>query len=88
MNRDEVKAELERVFRDVFSDDTIVIHDGMTAKDIKEWDSLNHINLIVGAEQRFGVKLTMREVAGLSNVGKFIDAIAVKLGSANMDAPR
>lgn len=80
MTRDEVKAVLERVFRDVFGDESIALFDAMTAQDYAPWDSLSHINLIVGAEQRFGVTLTTREVAGLKNVGQFVDLLAAKLG--------
>ncbi|MFI5360598.1 MAG: acyl carrier protein [Elusimicrobiota bacterium] len=79
MNRDEVKTALEGVFRDLFGDPALALRDDMTAKDVKGWDSVNHINLIVGVEKRFGIKLTMREVASLNNVGKLIDVIGAKL---------
>ena len=77
--RADVKEKLQRVFRDVFSSDTLEIRDDMTAADVPDWDSLNHINLVVAAERDFKVSLTTKEVATLKNVGQFIDLIRSKL---------
>jgi acyl carrier protein len=77
--RDEVHRKLTSIFHNVFDDSTITLRDTMTAKDLAQWDSLNHINLIVATEQSFGVKFKTAEIAGLSNVGEFIDAILKKL---------
>ena len=79
MSGPEIKERLTDIFRDVFDDDSIEINDAMTAKDIEEWDSLNHINLIVAVEGAFKVKFTTKEVNNLANVGEFIALIASKL---------
>ncbi len=79
MSGPEIKERLTDIFRDVFDDDSIEINDAMTAKDIEEWDSLNHINLIVAVEGAFKVKFTTKEVTNLANVGEFIALIAGKL---------
>lgn len=75
----EIRARLTEVFQDVFDDGSIQIRDDMTAKDIEEWDSLNHINLIVAVERSFRIKFTTKEVSTLANVGEFIGLIATKL---------
>lgn len=80
MDRDETKVKLNRVFKDLFEDDTIEINDGMTAADIEEWDSLNHVNLIVAVEKTFGIKMTTKEVNSLKNVGDLIDVVQRKAG--------
>lgn len=80
MERNEIAMRLTEIFREVFDDDTIEIHDAMTAKDVEEWDSLNHINLIVAVERAFRVKFTTKEVSALANVGEFITLIGSKLG--------
>jgi acyl carrier protein len=76
----DIRNRLNRIFRDLFDDDSIEIFDAMTAQDIDEWDSLNHINLIVATEREFGVRFTTKEVANLANVGEFISLLAGKLG--------
>ena len=69
MSRKEVYEQLTTVFQDVFDDDSISVQDNTSARDIDEWDSLNHINLVLGVEQKFGVKFKTAEVAQLANVG-------------------
>ncbi len=74
----DIRAQLTDIFRDVFDDESIEIFDAMTAKDVEEWDSLNHINLIVAVERHFKVKFTTKEVSNLANVGEFIALIGSK----------
>ena len=71
--------QLNEIFRDVFDDESIEVFEAMTAKDIAEWDSLNHINLIVAVENRFGIKFTTKEIMTYENVGQFAGAIEEKL---------
>ena len=80
MNREDIFEQLTTVFQDIFDDDTISLEDSTSAKDISEWDSMNHINLVLGAEQEFGVKFKTAEVAQLANVGEFVNLILTKLG--------
>ena len=44
------------VFQDVFDDESIQVNDSTTADDIEDWDSLEHINLVVAIENKFGIK--------------------------------
>lgn len=78
MTREEVYEMLNEVFRDVFDDDSIVVHDETTANDIEDWDSLEHINLIVSVEKKFGIKMNIGEVNALKKVGDMADLILSK----------
>jgi acyl carrier protein len=75
--RSEIKARLNRVFRETFEDDSIEIFEEMTAKDITEWDSLMHIILVVSVEKEFAIRLNAAQVGQLKNVGEMLDLIAV-----------
>ena len=59
MSREEIYEQLNEVFRDVFDDDTIEVNDQTTSRDIEDWDSLEHINLIAAIETQFGMKFTI-----------------------------
>jgi acyl carrier protein len=50
-----------------------------SADDIEGWDSLTHVNLIVAVESGFSVKFSLKEMAGLRNVGDMIDLIVDKI---------
>lgn len=70
--RAKIRERLNRIFQEVFDDESIDIFDEMTAVDIEEWDSLMHITLIVAAEKEFNVRLNAAEVGNLENVGSFL----------------
>lgn len=75
MNRNEVYDRLNQVFRTVFDDDSITVSDKTTSADIEDWDSLEHIDLIVSIEKEFGMKFTMSETTVMKNVGEMVDII-------------
>ena len=78
MDREKVYEQLNGVFQDVFDDEDIVVNDETTANDIDDWDSLEHINLIVAVEKSFHIKFNMGEVNHLKNVGEMVDLIIAK----------
>jgi acyl carrier protein len=65
-----VDDEIERVFRDVFGNEDIALTDETTARDIAEWDSLGHINLMFSLEERFDVRFEGNQLAEFANVGE------------------
>ena len=76
----EIKSILESIFRDLFRDESLVIHTEMSAKDIEGWDSLAHITLIVAIEKKFGIKFKLAELHEVRNVGDILVLIEAKIG--------
>lgn len=79
MNREEVYERLTEVFRNMFDDEDIVLNDNTTSDDIEDWDSLEHINLLVSVEQEFNMKFNMNEVTNMKNVGEMVDIILSRI---------
>ena len=79
MTREEVFEKLNEVFQDVFDDEEIIVNDETTADDIEDWDSLEHINLIVAVENCFGIKFNMGELTTMKNVGAMVDLILSRI---------
>ena len=79
MTREEVYSKLNVVFQEVFDDDTIEVNDNTTAEDIEDWDSLEHINLVVATENAFGIKFNIGEVNKFKNVGEMVDTILIRI---------
>ena len=79
MTREELFVEITEIFRDVFDDDTLIIVDETNSEDIEDWDSLEHINLVVAMEKRFNMKFNIKEVGQLKNVGEMADLIMSKM---------
>ena len=76
MTETEIFTRLNRVFRKVFDDPGITVTRKTTAKDIEDWDSLEHITLIGAVEREFKMRFTMKEVSSMKNVGEMADIIA------------
>ena len=75
MTREEVFERLNKVFREVFDDDSIIVQDSTTSDDIEDWDSFEHINLVVAVENEFSFKIPMGKVVTMKNVGEMVDII-------------
>lgn len=82
MQNDEIKSRLTEIFRDVFSNEALVVSEEMTAEDVPTWDSLSNINMIVAVEKAFKVKFTIKDVRSLKEVGDLIALIKKKAAVA------
>jgi acyl carrier protein len=78
MEKSEIVSKLTPIFRDVFSDDGLVVTESMTAAEVLAWDSLSNINMIIAVEKMFGVKFSIKDVRSLKNVGELLDLIKRK----------
>ena len=81
MQQHDIYTQLTSIFHDLFDDDSIVLNPGLTAADVPEWDSFNHINLIVAIESRFGIKFQTAELESMHTVGHLADLIQSKLAA-------
>ncbi|HEY9070148.1 MAG TPA: acyl carrier protein [Candidatus Ozemobacteraceae bacterium] len=71
--------KIQDIFRDVFDKSDLVISRETNSDQIEEWDSLNHINLVVAIEKQFKIKFTLAELQPLKNVGEMMDVMQKKL---------
>ena len=81
MQESEIYSRLDGIFQDIFDDEAIHLKPETTAADIPEWDSFNHINLIVATEAKFGIKFQTAEIESMKNVGHFVTIIEKKLAA-------
>jgi acyl carrier protein len=80
MEIEEIRSRLTPIFRDVFSDDSLVVTESLTANDVKKWDSLSHINMIYAVEKAFGVKFSIKDARSMKDVGELIQLVKKKAG--------
>ena len=60
-------------------DDDLVITENTNSDEIDEWDSLNHILLVVEIEKAFSIKFLSGEISSFKNVGEMCHNIINKL---------
>ena len=75
MLRSEVFEKLCRIFKDVFDDDSLQISEQTTQDDVPDWDSLMHITLFSEIEDKFDVRLQMKDVIKLHSVKDIVDRL-------------
>jgi len=77
-------ADVQDLFRGVFGDEQLSVHESTTAADVEGWDSLAHLNLIIAMEKHFGIKFATAEISRLkadgSNVGTLLELLQRKVG--------
>jgi acyl carrier protein len=78
MEKSDALKKVNEVFIDVLDNEDIVLTYETTAGDVDDWDSLNHIQLVVGIEKAFKIRFTSQEIQSWNNVGEMLDSILRK----------
>ena len=81
MNKKDIFNKVQDVFIDVFDDENLEINNSTNSEHIEEWDSLNHIQLVLSIEKFFSVRFKTGEIQSLKDVGEMIDMLEEKINS-------
>ena len=79
---EQVLTEVIQIFREVLDNDAIQLKYETTANDVKDWDSLNHIQLVVAIEKHFEIRFNFAELQKFKNIGEMCDNIAMRLAAS------
>jgi len=79
LNKIEILKKVQEIFIDVLEDENIILNYSTTSNDIEDWDSLNHIILIVEIEKEFNFKFKLEEMQSFKNVGVLCDSILLRI---------
>ena len=78
MNKQQILESLNDIFINVLDNDKIAITESTTSDDINDWDSLNHIHLVIEIEKLFKIGFTSSEITSWNNVGDIIGSLESK----------
>jgi len=78
MDATKILSDLQVLFRDVLDNESIVLTEQTTAKDVEEWDSLTNIQLIVAVEKFYKIKFSTPEISSWKNIGDLMRSIESK----------
>ena len=79
MKAPEILAQVTTIMRDVLDNERLEVTPATTAKQVPEWDSLSHVQLVVAIEKHFKFKFTAKELNAFRNVGEMCAAIEKRL---------
>ena len=82
MTRAEILERIAQHLADVLDLDTVNLTETSTAEDYEEWDSVNHVRLLIRIEQDLGFEFDTNEVGMMENVGQLVDLVEAKLSKS------
>ena len=80
MNKLNNLEHLSRICSAIFDNPDLHITTETCASDIGNWDSLNHVMLIMEVERSFSIKFALGELKELKNIGSLLELIEKKQG--------
>jgi acyl carrier protein len=80
MTQPQILSRLQEVFDGIFLEPVRVTAE-LTAKEVPEWDSLQHVSLVLAIESAFGIRFRVGEVEATRNVGELAALIARHLAA-------
>jgi acyl carrier protein len=76
--RIEIFKKIQPIFREILKDKNLILKEETSPSEIKNWDSLNHLTIIVEIEKQLNCNFTTKEIAKLNCVGDFVYLILKK----------
>ncbi len=78
MTRSDLIARVAQHLGEVLDLDEVTLTESSTAEDFPDWDSINHVRLLIRIEQDLGFQFNTDEVGMVKTVGELVDLIAAK----------
>ncbi|MCI6811951.1 MAG: acyl carrier protein [Lachnospiraceae bacterium] len=63
-----MELRIQNVFREVLEDEDFVLDRTLKREDLEAWDSLTHIQLVLGLEKEFGIKFSTQQIMKMQSV--------------------
>ncbi len=68
-------ARIVELGRDIFDEEDLDFQAETPFREIKEWDSLNHMRMVVAMEEAFSIRFDMAELQSLTRVSDLLNII-------------
>lgn len=75
----DILKEVRRIAADVFAVEENALHAGSSPEQVESWDSVQHLNLILALEGRYGVEFTPEEMEQMLNLGGIARVLESKI---------
>ena len=82
MTRNDILDRVAQHLSNVLDLEDVKLTEASSAEDFEEWDSINHVRLLIGIEQDLGFEFNTDEVGMIDNVGQLVSLIETKLSKA------
>ena len=79
MTRDELLRMITDILSNVVDDPDLELNEDTASDEVPDWDSVNHVKLILQLESDLGIRFASNEINSVSNVRMLIDLLETKL---------
>lgn len=79
MEKNEILGEIRTILVSILKHEDFEMKDELTATDVSGWDSLSHISIISGIEEKFGIRFKLKELNKLKNMGTLVELVQNKI---------
>jgi acyl carrier protein len=74
--------QVRAIASDVFGVPVDRLSAGSSPESVENWDSMQHLNLVLAIEEKFGIQLDPDEIEQMKNIGAVAALVDKKLQSA------
>ena len=75
----DIDLQVKTIFSNLFSIEPSKIHSKLSAADVDQWDSLQHLNLVVAIEEEFGISIDAEQITEMLTYELIISLIKENL---------
>lgn len=79
MERAEIVEKMRTILVGVLKHENFEMKDSLSAAEVDGWDSLTHMVIITEVEKTFDIKIKLRELNRLNNMGDLVSLVSTKL---------
>lgn len=81
MSRQAILDKIAVVLGEIVGEDDLALTEATTADEVPDWDSINHVKLLITLEDELGFRFETSETSSLDNVGQLVDLVERKLSA-------
>ena len=70
-----IKEQIKKIMTEVFEIESSLVNDKISQKNTDQWDSLNHLNLIVEIEEEFDISFTPEQIGSMTSLKIIMEEI-------------
>jgi acyl carrier protein len=70
-----IKEKIKKIMTEVFEIESSLVNDEICQQNTVQWDSLNHLNLIVEIEEVFDISFTPEQIGSMTSLDIILNEI-------------
>lgn len=76
-----MEEKIKKLFKEVLRIEDFKFNDNLSQDNCMNWDSINHLKIIVGLEKMFGIKFSVDDILSMVNVKTVKERLKKKINS-------